>query len=189
MSDGGSPALGGEMHPAAAPGEVELGYRRMPMLADYLRGWTGLGLSGLPLVTMQPSWPIGLALLALAGLFAGFLRQTWRRQHSRLRLAASGVALIGMTGDRSPGASSTASGCAGSAPAAKAAAGSSWSCVAAARDWWSPRPWTGSIRWWRTRSRPPTIAACASSPRPGPTSRRCWAAPPDADQPPESSWR
>lgn len=85
-------------HHDAAWGEVELGYRRMPMLADYFRGGTGLGLSGLPLVTMQPSWPIGLALLALAGLFAGFLRQTWRRQHSRLRLAASGVALIGNDG-------------------------------------------------------------------------------------------
>ena len=161
----------------------------MPMLADYLRGWTGLGLSGLPLVTMQPSWPIGLALLALRGLFAGFLRQTWRRQHSRLRLAASGVALIGSDGRQV-----------------------AWRELDGVRLRWfgtrrQGRGWLElELRGCGPRLvvtsaldrfdqvvaeavQAATIAACASSPRPGPTSRRCWAAPPDADQPPQSSWR
>ena len=79
----------------AAPGEVELGYRKTAMLVDSLRGWTGLALSGLPLLTMRPIWPVALGLMALVGLFAGFLWQTWQRQHSRLRLTSSGVALVG----------------------------------------------------------------------------------------------
>lgn len=79
----------------AAPGEAELSYRRTAMLADYLRGWTGLALSGLPLLTMRPIWPVALGLVTLVGLFAGFLWQTWQRQHSRVRLTRSGVALVG----------------------------------------------------------------------------------------------
>jgi hypothetical protein len=85
----------GSTHHDASSGEVELTYRRVSMLADYFRGWAGLALSCLPLLTMRPTWPIGLGLLALSGLFVLFLWQTWRRQHSRLRLDRSGVALIG----------------------------------------------------------------------------------------------
>ena len=83
------------MHHGTPSGEVELAYRRVAMLADYFRGWTGLALSCLPLLTMRPTWPIGFGLLALSCLFALFLCQTWRRQHSRLRLDRSGVSLVG----------------------------------------------------------------------------------------------
>ena len=82
-------------HHDAPSGEVELAYRRVSMLADYFRGWAGLALSCLPLLTMRPTWPIGLGLIALSCLFVLFLWQTWRRQHSRLRLDRSGVALLG----------------------------------------------------------------------------------------------
>lgn len=82
-------------HQDAASGEVELAYRRVSMLADYFRGWAGLSLSILPLLTMRPTWPIGLGLLALSCLFVLFLWQTWRRQHSRLRLDRTGVSLVG----------------------------------------------------------------------------------------------
>ena len=83
------------MHPAAATAEVELAYRRLPLLADYSRGWAGLGLAALPLVTMAPSWPVTLGLVALIGLFLGFLAQTWRRQHSRVVLVPTGVSVVG----------------------------------------------------------------------------------------------
>ena len=72
--------------PLQQSAEVELAYRRLPLLADYFRGWAGLGLAALPLVTMAPSWPVTLGLVALIGLFVGFLVQTWRRQHSRVLL-------------------------------------------------------------------------------------------------------
>lgn len=84
-----------EAHSAAAPTEIELAYRRLPLLADYFRGWAGIALAALPLITMTPSWPVTLGLVALIGLFMGFLVQTWRRQHSRVRLVPSGVAVIG----------------------------------------------------------------------------------------------
>ena len=60
MTQGESPASRAETHPAAASVEVELAYRRLPLLADYFRGWAGLGLAALPLITMAPSWPVTL---------------------------------------------------------------------------------------------------------------------------------
>jgi hypothetical protein len=95
MSDRSAPDARVESHSDAARPEVELSYRRLPMLADYCRGWAGFALAALPLVTMTPTWPVSLALLALMGLFLVFLVQTWRRQHSRVLLAPSGVALSG----------------------------------------------------------------------------------------------
>ena len=83
------------MHPGAASAEVELAYRKMPLLADYFRGWAGLGLAALPLITMAPSWPVTLGLVVLIGLFLGFLVQTWRRQRSKVLLIPTGVAVIG----------------------------------------------------------------------------------------------
>ena len=80
----------GSTHHDASSGEVELAYRRLPLLADYFRGWAGLALAALPLITMTPTWPVTLGLVALIGLFLGFLVQTWRRQHSRVRLAPRG---------------------------------------------------------------------------------------------------
>ena len=50
----------------------------------------GSALAALPLITMAPSWPVTLGLVVLIGLFLGFLVQTWRRQHSRVRLVADG---------------------------------------------------------------------------------------------------
>ena len=94
MMERGSVAPSPEAHPAAPPGEVELAYRTLPLLADYLRGWAGAGLAAIPLLTMQPSWPVALALVAMIGLFAVFLVQTWGRQRSRILLAPSGVAVI-----------------------------------------------------------------------------------------------
>ena len=81
-------------HPAASGGEVELVYRTLPMVADYCRGWAGLGLTALPLFTMQPTWPVALGLMGLVALFTGFLIQTWRRRRARVVLAPSGIALI-----------------------------------------------------------------------------------------------
>ncbi len=95
MSDGYASDLRAGTHPAAARPQVELAYRRLPMLADYFRGWAGLGLAALPLVTMTPAWPVTLGLVALMGLFLVFLFQTWRRQHSRVLLASDGVSVIG----------------------------------------------------------------------------------------------
>jgi hypothetical protein len=60
-----------------------------------LRGWAGLALTALPLATMEPTWPVALGLIALIGLFVGFLVQTWRRQQSRIRLAPTGVEVVG----------------------------------------------------------------------------------------------
>jgi hypothetical protein len=94
MSELGSAAARPLMHPNAVSGDVELTYRNLPLLADYLRGWAGLSLATLPLLTMRPSWPVGFGLVALIGLFIGFLLQTWRRQHSRVVLAPTGVAVI-----------------------------------------------------------------------------------------------
>jgi hypothetical protein len=85
---------GKDAHPDVAPGGVELAYRTVPLLADYLRGWAGLALAALPLVTMEPAWPVVIGLLAMIGLFVTFLVQTWRRQHSRVILAPAGVALV-----------------------------------------------------------------------------------------------
>jgi hypothetical protein len=65
------------------------------MLADYLRGWAGMALAAVPLATMRPAWPVSLGLLGLIGLFAVFLVQTWRRQHSRVRLAPEGLSVVG----------------------------------------------------------------------------------------------
>ncbi|MGE3293351.1 MAG: hypothetical protein AB7I59_24255 [Geminicoccaceae bacterium] len=86
---------GVSMHQDTASGEIELAYRRVSMLADYFRGWAGLALSCFPLLTMRPTWPIGFGLLALSCMFVLFLWQTWRRQHSRLRLDRTGIALVG----------------------------------------------------------------------------------------------
>lgn len=95
MSSGELPAPRQETHPDAAPDEVQLAYRRLPLLADYLRGWAGLGLAALPLITMAPSWPVVIGLVALIILFIGFLVQTWHRQQSRVVLVPTGVAVIG----------------------------------------------------------------------------------------------
>ncbi|MFL5333777.1 MAG: hypothetical protein ACJ8H8_11490 [Geminicoccaceae bacterium] len=82
------------VHSDAHTDEIALGYRTLPLLADYLRGWAGLALAALPLVTMRPSWPVSLGLACLIGLFAIFLVQTWRRQHSTVILAPSGLAVV-----------------------------------------------------------------------------------------------
>lgn len=74
-------------------GEVELAYRTAPLIADYLRAGAGIGLTVIPLVVMEPAWPVVLGLIALLVMFVSFLAQTWRRQHTRVRLAPSGVAL------------------------------------------------------------------------------------------------
>ena len=113
--------------------EVELAYRRLPLLADYFRGWAGLALAALPLITMAPSWPVTLGLVVLIGLFVGFLVQTWRRQHSRVRWCRPAIALIG---DGAAPAGLARSGRAAAAlvrlARVRAGAGSSWSCAAAA---------------------------------------------------------
>ena len=44
---------------------------------------------------MTPSWPVTFGLVVLIALFVGFLVQTWRRQHSRVLLVPTGVAVIG----------------------------------------------------------------------------------------------
>jgi hypothetical protein len=85
------------MHWDAPTGEITLGYRTLPLLADYLRGWAGLALAALPLMTMRPSWPVSLGLACLMGLFSLFLVQTWRRQHSTVILAPRGLAVIQQT--------------------------------------------------------------------------------------------
>jgi hypothetical protein len=83
-----------DAHPDAAAGEVVLAYRRAPLMADYFRAGAGLALSAVPLATMAPIWPVAIGLASLVGLFGLFLAQTWRRQHSRVRLARGGVALV-----------------------------------------------------------------------------------------------
>lgn len=75
--------------------QVELAYRTAPLVADYLRAAAGIGLCAIPLATMQPVWPVALVLAGLLVMFGGFLAQTWRRQHTRVLLAPSGVALSG----------------------------------------------------------------------------------------------
>ena len=89
-----SAAASNSMHPDVPTDEIVLGYRNLPLLADYLRGWAGIVLAALPLVMMRPSWPVGLGLVCLIGLFAIFLIQTWRRQHSTVILGPAGVAVI-----------------------------------------------------------------------------------------------
>src|SRR5688500_5568875 len=79
---------------AAAEGAIELAYRYAPLLADYCRAGAGLALAGIPLVALDPAWPVRIGLLALAALFAVLLAQTWQRQHSRLRLSPAGVTLL-----------------------------------------------------------------------------------------------
>jgi hypothetical protein len=82
--------------PGTLPGDaVELAYRTGPLLADYGRAAGGLALALAPLLLLQPPWPVQLGLVGLAVLFAAFLVQTWRRQHSRLLLTPAGVALVG----------------------------------------------------------------------------------------------
>lgn len=95
MADGRLRDLRPETHPGAERARVELSYRSLPLLADYLRGWAGLGLAALPLITMTPTWPVSLGLIALIGLFTGFLAQTWRRHHSRIVLVPTGLSVIG----------------------------------------------------------------------------------------------
>jgi hypothetical protein len=87
-------AAPGGAHQAAAASGVDLAYRPIPLAADYLRACAGLALAGIPLVAADPAWPVGLGLLALVVLFLVFLAQTWRRQRSRVRLSADGVALL-----------------------------------------------------------------------------------------------
>ena len=86
-----SAAASNSMHPDVPTDEIVLGYRNLPLLADYLRGWAGIVLAALPLVMMRPSWPVGLGLVCLIGLFAVFLIQTWRRQHSTVILGPAGA--------------------------------------------------------------------------------------------------
>jgi hypothetical protein len=82
---------------AASEDAVELTYRGTPILTDYLRASAGLLLSAGPLVAVDPPWAVRLGLVALIGLFAAFLFQTWERQHARVRLSPAGVALLGRT--------------------------------------------------------------------------------------------
>ena len=60
-----SAAASNSMHPDVPTDEIVLGYRNLPLLADYLRGWAGIVLAALPLVMMRPSWPVGLGLVCL----------------------------------------------------------------------------------------------------------------------------
>ena len=80
--------------------EVELAYRTAPLVADYLRAGAGIALTVTPLVLMEPAWPVIIGLIALLVMFAGFLVQTWHRQHTRVLLAPSGVALDGRAEQR-----------------------------------------------------------------------------------------
>lgn len=75
--------------------DIELSYRRLPVAADLLRAGTGLGLTLLPILLLAPPWPVALGLLALAALFAAFLRQTWQRRQLQVRLEPDGITLIG----------------------------------------------------------------------------------------------
>jgi hypothetical protein len=94
MSIDQSPLERAGAHPDAAGATVVLAYRKAPLLADYLRAGAGLGLASLPLVAMQPAWPIAIGLVALVALFIVFLAQTWRRQRARVTLAPDGIALV-----------------------------------------------------------------------------------------------
>jgi hypothetical protein len=89
-----NPAARDGAHQAAAASGVDLVYRTVPRIADYLRACAGLALAGVPLVVADPAWPVWLGLLALVVLFLVFLAQTWQRQRSRVRLSTSGVALL-----------------------------------------------------------------------------------------------
>ncbi len=80
-------------HPDAAADTVVLAYRTGPLLADYCRAGTGLTLAAVPLVAMAPVWPIAIGLVALIALFMTFLLQTWRRQHTRVSMAAGAITL------------------------------------------------------------------------------------------------
>ena len=75
--------------------DLELSYRRSPILADLGRAAAGLVLALVPLVLLSPAWPVALGLLGLAILFAAFLRQTWRRRGTRVRLAGDAIVLAG----------------------------------------------------------------------------------------------
>lgn len=81
-------------HWDAAVVEVELSYRMAPLVGDYLRGAAGLALTTVPLIAFDPAWPVMVGLTALTAMFAVFLVQTWRRQHVRVLLGPSGVALV-----------------------------------------------------------------------------------------------
>ena len=82
------------MHSDAPTDAITLGYRNLPLFADYFRGWAGIALAALPLATMQPAWPVALGLVCLIALFTVFLVQTWRRQHSTVILAPAGLAVV-----------------------------------------------------------------------------------------------
>lgn len=77
---------------------MELAYRTAPLLADYGRALGGLALALLPLLLLEPPWPVRLGLLALAALFAAFLAQTRQRHRARLRLTQDGLTLLGSPG-------------------------------------------------------------------------------------------
>jgi len=96
----GEPTERRDAHPDAAAGEVVLAYRKVPLLADYFRAAAGLALATLPLVAMEPAWPIAIGLVGLVGLFIAFLAQTWRRQHARVTLAPGGIAVLDGTNKR-----------------------------------------------------------------------------------------
>ena len=150
------------------------------------RGWTGLAL-------VRPAAGDHAAELAdrawrcsrWSGLFVGFPAADLAAAAFTVAPRAAGVALIGSDGRQVAWRELDG------APAAlvrHAAPRPRLARAGAARrrlsDWWSPRPSTGSISvvadavQAAERSRP-----ARSSPPRGPTSRRCWAAPPDADQP------
>jgi hypothetical protein len=88
------PARRSGAYPDAAGADVVLAYRKGPLLADYLRAAAGLALAGVPLVTMEPSWPIAIGLIALIALFLVFLLQTRRRQHAHVSLRPDGITLV-----------------------------------------------------------------------------------------------
>jgi hypothetical protein len=79
--------------------DLELGYRRAPILADLARSTAGMVLVLLPLAFLSPPWPVALGLAGLAVLFVVFLHQTWRRRSLRVRLEPDGIVLVG-DGDR-----------------------------------------------------------------------------------------
>lgn len=81
-------------HPNTVGDEVTLAYRKAPLVADYFRAGSGLALATVPLVAMEPAWPIAIGLVALIALFMVFLVQTWRRQHARVSLAPGGISLV-----------------------------------------------------------------------------------------------
>jgi hypothetical protein len=81
---------------------LELAYRKPPLVADYARAAGGLLLALLPLLLLQPPWPVQVGLAGLVLLFAAFLCETRQRHRARLLLTPESVALLGQPGQAVP---------------------------------------------------------------------------------------